>query len=478
MVIPVLAREPRERTGDTMTSQWSNKLGPSYPEFYTHMGLVLERDEIRVLTLERGSGTSKPICRLEKCLLQARPPEVDDRGRRAATQKDPEFTALSYRWKEEDAEAITCNGVDFFVPRNVLAALVDIRSTSACRRLWIDAICINQNDDQEKRHQIPRMGEIYSRATCTIIWLGRSNFLSWCGFRAWNSEANDMRASLQGNDPGVRVRGLIITVWNHSIIIPLLQREYFSRMWIIQEVALSRHLEFVCGDDRVTMSDFILGSMGTLASDTGRQHLSTIVNILRCRSLLPWAPQHGFEDAAHLLSRLASKKGDTLVDKNLLTLLNLFRSSDATDPVDKIFGLVGLSKKINAEGTWDVDQLYPIRPAGNGFDVGQPTARTSFDVVGLLKHLYWKRNLDEFARLIRHRVRDHRVERTLVSVARRIVERQRSLQLLGSVCHRDNVDASLWNLPSWVPDWTDTRSVPRPLTTATAPTDNLEVAAL
>lgn len=126
------------------------------------------------------------------------------------------------------------------------------------------------------------------------------------------------------------------------------------------------------------------------------------------------------------------------MDKNLLTMLNLFRGSNVTDPVDKIFGLLGLNKEINAEGTWGVDQLYPIPSENNGIDPG----------------------------------------RVFISVARRIVERQRSFQLLGSVCHRGKEDASLWNLPSWVPYWTDRRSVPRPLTTTTVATDDLEVAAL
>lgn len=455
-----------------MTTEGSKKLGPTSLDFYTHEDLILQRDEIRVLTLEPGSGTTKPICWLEKCVLPVRLSEVDGRDGGGATEQDPEFTALSYEWGDvKKPKAITCNSADFFVTRNLLAALVDVRRTSARRRLWIDAICINQNDDREKKHQLARMGEIYRRATCTIAWLGRPSFLSGWGFEAWNTLSNTMRGRRQenGHESPVRgtilpVRGLLrrlgiggsITVWNHSIIIPLLRRSYFSRIWIVQEVALSRHLEFVCGGDRVPIDDFILGSINTLASDTGRQHLSTVVNILICRSLLPWAPEDGFEDPAYLLTRLASVRGDTHVDRNLLTLLNLFGGSNATDPVDKIFGLTGLSKEINDEGTWGVDQFYPIRPEHRTGPEGcvstQPTARALFNVGGHLDHLCRTRNLDQFVWLIRRRLQSSRVEKVFISVARRIVERQRSLQLLGSVCHRDNVHATLWNLPSWVPD--------------------------
>ncbi|KAK3994286.1 heterokaryon incompatibility protein-domain-containing protein [Cladorrhinum sp. PSN332] len=439
-----------------MTGQRSNKLGPTCPDLYKRKGLSLKRHEIRVLVMEPGDRESKPRCRLEKRLLQTRHPEPEDYecGRPGTPRGDPDYTALSYVWGSvDDPQAITCNGADFFVTRNLFAALVDVRSASEPQTLWIDAICINQNDDGEKSHQIARMGEIYSRATCTMVWLGRPSYLSGKGFKAWTSIANTMRAKHKASGDAtpetmigmLRRRlgggGLMATVWNHSIIIPLFRREYFSRMWIVQEIALSRRLVLVCGNDRVTISDFILGSVGTLASDTGRHHLSTIVNILICRSLLPWAPQEGFEDAAYILPKLAKQRGDADVDKNLLTLLNLFRGNNATDPVDKIFGLAGLSREINADKTWDVDQLYPIC---SGMDKTDPA----------------------------------RVERTFVSVARRILERQRSLQILGSVCHRGNIDASPWNLPSWVPDWTDRRSVPHPFTTIAEPSDGLEVATL
>ena len=439
-----------------MASRGSNQLGPIDANLYRHEELTLGPDGIRVLIVEPGDRESQLRCRLEKRLLRTRrrEPEDDEYSRPVAPREDPEFTAVLYFWGGVDnPRAITCNGADFFVTCNLFAALVDLRSTSEPQTLWIDAICINQKDDGEISHQIARMGEIYSRATCTMVWLGRPSYLSGKGFKAWTSTANTMRAERGASGDATpetmigRLRrrlgggGLMATVWNHSIIIPLFRREYFSRTWIVQEIALSRCLVLICGNDRVTISDFILGSVGTLASVTGRHHLSIIVNILICRSLLPWAPQEGFEDAAYILRRLANRQGDTDVDKNLLTLLNLFRGNNATDPVDKIFGLVGLSREINADKTWDVDQLYPIC---SGMDKTDPA----------------------------------RVERTFVSVARRILEGQRSLQILGSVCHRGNIDASPWNLPSWVPDWTDRRSVPHPFTTIAEPSDGLEVASL
>ncbi len=93
----------------------------------------------------------------------------------------PDFEALSYMWGEPDDEAqfqIWVNGALVCVRQNLWYALQRIRfmipHENKIRRriLWIDALCINQDNIQERNHQVAFMGHIYRHATVVLIWLG------------------------------------------------------------------------------------------------------------------------------------------------------------------------------------------------------------------------------------------------------------------------------------------------------------------
>ena len=83
------------------------------------------------------------------------------------------FTALSYVWGDgTDKREILVNGCIFKVTRNLFAALKQLQSEQMFTSIWIDAICINQADNDEKSHQLRYMPDIYSLAWETLIWLG------------------------------------------------------------------------------------------------------------------------------------------------------------------------------------------------------------------------------------------------------------------------------------------------------------------
>lgn len=86
----------------------------------------------------------------------------------------PEFTALSYVWGNSIASSVyvLCNGCRLAVTRNCYSALLHLRKEFGALTIWIDSICINQSDESEKGHQIFLMGDIYTRAHSTFIWLG------------------------------------------------------------------------------------------------------------------------------------------------------------------------------------------------------------------------------------------------------------------------------------------------------------------
>jgi hypothetical protein len=84
------------------------------------------------------------------------------------------FEALSYVWgSQEDLKQITCNNVSLSVTKNLFEALMALRDgIDEDRYLWVDAICINQNDSVEKAVQVRNMLMIYEKAARVIAWLG------------------------------------------------------------------------------------------------------------------------------------------------------------------------------------------------------------------------------------------------------------------------------------------------------------------
>jgi len=95
------------------------------------------------------------------------------------------YEALSCVWEDPESpqhilisESLTQAAKRFFVTRNIYDALQRLREVSTPRILWIDAVCIGQENTEEKGHQVAHMGKIYRQATCVIVWLGEDYGLS------------------------------------------------------------------------------------------------------------------------------------------------------------------------------------------------------------------------------------------------------------------------------------------------------------
>ena len=95
-----------------------------------------------------------------------------------ALDENPNYQALSYVWGHpEDTVALTVNGLNFQATRNLVAALRRLRSSMKPQTLWVDALCINQSDMDEKTGQILIMDKIYKGASCVQVFLGESGVL-------------------------------------------------------------------------------------------------------------------------------------------------------------------------------------------------------------------------------------------------------------------------------------------------------------
>ncbi|KAK6440996.1 hypothetical protein LTR95_002779 [Oleoguttula sp. CCFEE 5521] len=130
------------------------------------------------------------------------------------------------------------------VKPDLYAALYHLRSWKHDIKIWVDAICIHQVDREEKEKQVARMSEIYSKAKRVLIWLGPSDDQTRRAMRFLNTELtnldriNDLVAS-----------DISLQAWRD--LIHLMRREWFSRRWVIQELAFAQDATVHCGSDEI-----------------------------------------------------------------------------------------------------------------------------------------------------------------------------------------------------------------------------------
>lgn len=82
------------------------------------------------------------------------------------------YEAVSYCWGEVNRDFhVLCDDRAIMVTENLIAALLRFRHRTDPRTLWMDSICIDQNDIDEKNHQVKAMGNVYLAASRVLIWL-------------------------------------------------------------------------------------------------------------------------------------------------------------------------------------------------------------------------------------------------------------------------------------------------------------------
>jgi len=234
------------------------------------------------------------------------------------------YEALSYVWgSEEKPFSILLDGYSFPVGANLYAALSHLRGPFIERILWIDAICIDQSNLAEKGHQVRRMAEIYAKARTVIIWLGEPTVDSAQAIH-WIQCAAGGSAMEKSANP------------EHAVL-SLLQRPWFQRIWVVQEVAAARHIIVKCGLDEIEGHAFCLGLNQLQLSFEACPDLERLVRsatyLMRDAPLRP--------RASHRLGR--NHVGRFSLDiRPLGELLDIFHSRKATRLHDKVYALVGM----------------------------------------------------------------------------------------------------------------------------------------
>ncbi|KAJ0148875.1 Uncharacterized protein HZ326_8520 [Fusarium oxysporum f. sp. albedinis] len=178
----------------------------------------------------------------------------------------PSYQALSYVWGPAltaNSKSIQCNGHNFFVTDNLYEALHRLRAISDCRLIWIDQICINQHDLQERSQQVSVMRDIYSQAELVNAWLGvtdspeSARVVDMISTMAAGSWPRTMRIDQPLDDEELQSLGLPPqNSPTYMALSNMLGLAYFSRVWIVQEIAVAKSYQILWGE--ITIPGHIL----------------------------------------------------------------------------------------------------------------------------------------------------------------------------------------------------------------------------
>lgn len=279
------------------------------------------------------------------------------------------YMALSYVWGEDltsGCKVIVQDGHIMIRP-NLDSALRHLRRRNAIVTLWVDALCIDQSNVQERNHQVQHMRQIYETAEETIVYLGPQDGGN-TGMSAWNYLERNSSWALDENgekDFNAPTRLDSLTAFRgdiHDICIDILPREWFYRLWVLQEFVVSKRVSLQCGNRRVpgdTLFRLILCEPRNV--DVYGHWAREDQQIEPIRQI--WTTRVAFHTARNQQQYLPSWREDAseTVTTNLLDTLLRTKSLIASDPRDKIIGLLGISSGFDWQSNDTIDYSVTTR---------------------------------------------------------------------------------------------------------------------
>ena len=375
-----------------------------------------------------------------------------------------EYDAISYCWGDSTkTKMIHLDGKLLPITENLHGALQRLRHPESPRMVWADQICINQSESafDERNQQVQRMGEIYANATAVIMWLGNATSASNIIFGGL-SQVDDQTAEFQGMYrksellPGhsifesIRHELLdsmckVTDAQDESKLLELLgtalnmvlQNPWFERIWVLQEAALASDLILQAGTKSVSWMRF-MGCARVLEHILGPKTFMS-------RNAV------GLYDIEMLRHQWYGAEGP---DISFLRMVANFRARQATDPRDKVYGLLGLS----------VPSSKPMMPAGGKKANKKSTSRDVFSL--------HRSGFPLSSDIMFHADYSKSPEEAFTDFAFWCIQRQGDLEVLANCCYEDiPPKADMDNthqpysryatryphitkkVPSWVTDW-------------------------
>lgn len=257
----------------------------------------------------------------------------------------PEYELLSYVATDiNDVVDISVNGMAHSIPRDLHSALMKVRNVDGPRALWVDVICTNQNDFEERSKQASMRKQIIESARSTLIWLGEAadnshlvfeHVKEWTTYRddylAGRRTDNDAFGEAHINPPGYG--GDTMEALNRLAL-----RPWFLDVRVVQDLAFSREAYLMCGDHIEDFKMIVL----PMSFEIGNGY----------------HPLRGLAGSTHLhlLDELFSSKRGCHVK----TVVDYISHCDAPDPRDKVFAVLDFLAKppMAIDYTLSVEKVY------------------------------------------------------------------------------------------------------------------------
>lgn len=303
------------------------KAGPIH---YIYQPLT-SADEIRILILEPGKDSTTLVGRLEVVNL---------------SQAHGAFEAISYVWgSEAKDQTMIIDGKTLEITTSVRDALRQTRQLDNPRRLWIDGICINQKDDEEKGHQVQLMGRIYKTSRCTLICLGFRTDTCPRDLEALVGDVNEMMDRVFA-EPGIfqnwnsfpfpKADDRLILDARWSCWNELLQQPWFHRGWVVQEAALSPECLVLWAGVEISWLDIL---RAYIWKDDRAYHLikGSLPEDMSILHTKAYTLQRPGEARTFRLKRSAD-----FSEMSTLSILDSARILDLKDPKDRIYAFMDL----------------------------------------------------------------------------------------------------------------------------------------
>ncbi|KAJ4147292.1 hypothetical protein LMH87_001826 [Akanthomyces muscarius] len=309
-----------------------------------YYGLALGQDQIRLIKLypHAQSNLSATTRETETVLC-----ELNTYSRGSC----PPYHALSHAWQHHDTTLqVTINGTACQVAETVEKALRQLRHSQKKVYAWVDQVCINQADNEEKGHQVQQMHHIYGEANTVVAWIGMPfrdsgflfEFLEQMGIailkRQWKKLAKLVdEVNCSSMKEAFRL---------------FCQRPYWKRLWIMQEFAVCPDVRIVCGDSTMGVDSIDAAFMAPEFLEELQEQRAMRKTVVNKITEIFYPPERSFVDnVITRRQRFRPQPGTTRNEGDhffrvLVTSLVLeldYNWPIASDPRDRVFALLQLA---------------------------------------------------------------------------------------------------------------------------------------
>jgi hypothetical protein len=387
-------------------------------DFSDSNGRMIIDDHIRLLHIQPGKPGDAIQATISITQL-SRSPEYEALSYTWGSMSDPQQIEITDRSTGEEKMALT------LITANCHAALRRLRhGIVEPRIIWVDSICINQEDIDERNHQITLMTSIYKSAACVIVYLGEEANGSNEAMD-WIQEIDEPGRSFSfdhdedsGDEPLVHSEDTTFPACPpKETIEALFKRPWFTRIWVLQEIHMASKAVVICGDCVLNWDSFIVFSRWNVS-------MSTV-------DRLPYVITAGPEKYRWHPSYMQPFYTPAFA---LRAVLHDSRHCDATDPRDKFFAILPLVQQWedenNAKG-FDAEaheRVLSFFQQGEDTNGAEDCGAEAYETIKADYHLT--------------------VTQVFINLGKYLY-RAFSLEVLEDVAG----PSTLPSLPSWVPDW-------------------------